>query len=92
MPIFDQDCLQIGFFGHGPDNFMSGHAIQALFAVHLAAFSLYVNSIENIDFWVLLPVTQNEFDSPFYYHFLLQQTLGLRLPKHAQFSQISMMV
>ena len=55
---------------------MSSHAIiQALFTFYLAAFSRYVNAVENLDFWALLRVTQSEFASPLSYQILMQQML-----------------
>ena len=49
---------------------------QALLGRHLAAFISYVNNIENLDFRILLRVTQNKFASPFYYQILAQQRFG----------------
>ena len=59
MPIFSQDYLHIGVFGHDHIYSMNGYAIQTLFTFYLAAFSHHVNSIENLDFWILLRVTHS---------------------------------
>ena len=54
---------------------MSGHAIQTLFTFYLAAFSRNANTIENLDFWALLRVTQGEFAPALSYRILMQQVM-----------------
>ena len=83
-PFFGQNNLQIGLFGHDHINSMSAHAIHALFTFYLAAFSRYVDTIENLDFRVLLRVKRSEFASPFSHQILKQQMLMLRSLNHAQ--------
>ena len=82
--FFGQNNLQIGLFDHEHINSMSAHAIHALFTFYLAALSRYVDTIENLDFRVLLRVTLSEFASPFSHQILKQQMLVWRSLNHAQ--------
>ena len=74
-PFFRQNNLQIGLIVHDHIYSMSAHAIHALFTFYLAAFSRYVDTIENLDFQVLLRVTRGELASPFLHQILEQQML-----------------
>ena len=63
---------------------MSAHLIHALFTFYLAEFSRYVDTMENLDFWVLQRVTWSEFVLPFCHQILMQQMLMLCSLNHDQ--------
>ena len=75
MSIFGAKQHPNLIFDHDHINSMSAHDIHALFTFYLAAFSRYVDTIENLDFRVLLRVTRSEFASPFSHQILKQQML-----------------
>ena len=75
MSIFRANNLQIGLFCLDHINSTSAHAIYVLFTFYLAAFRRYVDTIENLDFRVLLRATRSEFSSPFSHQILKQQML-----------------